>query len=101
MSNYPMPIDISSKPDLIRLVEEIKNSNQPRILKQDDEPVAMLMPMKTAADKHQTIEPFTFQSLRKIKGTLQEAGYPEAEITDMLEALSELPQYAGKNTASK
>jgi len=47
MSKHLTPIDISNIPDLIRLVEEVKTTNQPQILKQNSETVAMLMPMGT------------------------------------------------------
>jgi hypothetical protein len=48
MATHPVMIDISNNPDLVRLVEEVKNTKKPRILKQDSEPVAMLMPMEPA-----------------------------------------------------
>jgi hypothetical protein len=33
-------------------------------------------------------------SLEEIKASLLDAGYPDAEVNDMIEAMSELPQYA-------
>jgi hypothetical protein len=42
------PIDISKMPDLVRIVEDMKHTKEPRILKQGSAPVAMLMPMETA-----------------------------------------------------
>ncbi len=50
MAAHPTPIDISTIntiPDLLRLVEEVKTMKQPRILKRDNETVAMLMPVGT------------------------------------------------------
>ena len=38
---------ISTLPDLLRLVEEVKETKTPRILKRDSEPVALLMPVGT------------------------------------------------------
>ena len=35
-------------------------------------------------------------SLDEVKASLLEAGYPDTEVADMLEAMSELPQYAGR-----
>ena len=90
------PIDISNIPDLMQIVHEMQKSKQPRILQEDSTPVAMLIPMTTAADAHKTFDQFDFQPLEAIKASLQDAHYPEAEVNDMLEALSELPQYAGK-----
>ena len=42
------PIDISHLPDLLRLVEEVKTTKLPRMLKRDNETVAMLMPVGAA-----------------------------------------------------
>jgi hypothetical protein len=41
----PSPIDITSIPELVHLVEEMRASKQPRLLKQDRESVALLMPL--------------------------------------------------------
>jgi hypothetical protein len=39
------PIDITNIPALKRIVADMKRKQQPRLLKQDSEPVAMLWPM--------------------------------------------------------
>ena len=77
-------------PDLVRLVEEVKQAKEPRILEANNKPVAMLMPMG-----HSALEVFDYQPLSVLKKGFLDAGYAEAEVNDMLEALSELPQYAG------
>jgi hypothetical protein len=97
MSIHLTPLDISNLPDLVRLVEEMKHTKQPRILKQDSETVAMLMPMETATQRHKAIDSFDFKPLDEVKTSFLEAGYSEAEVNDMLEAMSELPQYAGQS----
>jgi hypothetical protein len=56
----------------------------------------MLVPMATATDRHKTIDAFDFKPLDEVKTSLLEAGYPDAEVKDMLEAMSELPHYAGR-----
>ena len=43
----PTPIDITNIPELRQLVEEMRASKQPRLLKQDRESVALLMPLGT------------------------------------------------------
>src|SRR5947208_3035916 len=95
MSRHLTPIDISNIPDLVRIVEEMKHTKEPRILKRGSSPVAMLMPMETATQRHKTIEPFDFKPLDEIKASFLAAGYTEAEVNDMIESMSELPQYAG------
>ena len=82
-------------PDLVRLVEDMKHTKEPRLLKQGSAPVAMLVPMATATELHKTIDQFDFKPLDEVKASLLEAGYPDAEVKDMIESMSELPQYAG------
>ena len=41
-------IDISHVPDLLRIVEEVADSGKPRLLRRDNEDVAILMPIKSA-----------------------------------------------------
>ncbi len=41
----PTPLDITNIPELRHLVEEMRASKQPRLLKQDRESVALLMPL--------------------------------------------------------
>ena len=43
----PTPLDITNIPELRHLVEEMRASKQPRLLKQDRESVALLMPLGT------------------------------------------------------
>ena len=43
----PTPIDITNIPALRHLVEEMRATKQPRLLKQDRESVALLMPLGT------------------------------------------------------
>jgi hypothetical protein len=97
MSRHLTPIDISKMPDLVRIVEDMKQSKEPRILKKGNAPVAMLMPMETAAARHKTIDAFDFKPLENVKAELLAAGYPDAEVQDMIDAMSELPQYAGQD----
>ena len=48
MTKHLTLIDIRSLPDLLRLAEEVKVTQTPRILKKADETVAILMPVGTA-----------------------------------------------------
>ena len=49
--NTSTPIDITNIPALRRIVAEMKSAKQPRLLKQDSETVAMLLPMGTALEQ--------------------------------------------------
>jgi hypothetical protein len=43
----PTPLDITNIPELVHLVKEMRAKKQPRLLKQDRESVALLMPLGT------------------------------------------------------
>jgi len=43
-------IDISNKADLLRLAEDVRQSNQPRVLRRDNEDIAVLVPMDHVAN---------------------------------------------------
>ncbi len=43
----PTPLDITNIPELRQLIAELRESKKPRLLKQDRESVAILMPLGT------------------------------------------------------
>ena len=52
MANECSSIDISHDPELLKLAEEVRTTNRPRILKRADEDIAVISPIRKAA-KHQ------------------------------------------------
>ncbi len=44
MTRQLEPIDISHLPDVVRLVDEVRSANAPRVLRRNNEDVAVLMP---------------------------------------------------------
>ena len=48
MSSHLTPLDISTSPELLRLVEEVATTKKPRELKRDNQTVAVLMPVAPA-----------------------------------------------------
>ena len=50
-------IDISNVPELLRLVEEVRKSEEPRILRRDSEDLAILTPVKPP--RRRAGKPFT------------------------------------------
>jgi len=46
MAKEPRHIDISSIPELQKLVREVRQTNEPSILREESEDVAMLAPLK-------------------------------------------------------
>jgi hypothetical protein len=48
---HPIPIDITTMPDLARIVEEVEATKKPRELRRENKPVAVIMPAKKAPAK--------------------------------------------------
>ena len=46
MAKELRPIDISNVPELLRLVEEVRKGEEPRVLRRDSEDLAILTPVK-------------------------------------------------------
>lgn len=44
MSKEIQPINVSDVPELLRIAEEVRASGRPRLLRRDDEDLAMLVP---------------------------------------------------------
>ncbi len=59
MASEPQPIDITDYPDLVRLVEEMQASQTPRVLRRDDEDVALLTPVKPKRKRSSRARPVT------------------------------------------
>jgi hypothetical protein len=47
----PKRIDVSRIPELLNLVQEVQSTNEPRILQQDSEDLALLTPNTPAAKR--------------------------------------------------
>jgi hypothetical protein len=59
MAKEPKRIDISSIPELLSIAHEVQRTNEPRILQQDSEDVAMLTPVKPVAKRSVRGKPVT------------------------------------------
>jgi hypothetical protein len=57
MAKELTPVDITNTPDLLRLAEEVRRSGKPRLLRRDDEDLAVLSP---APAKRRTQKPRTY-----------------------------------------
>ena len=51
MAKEPKRIDISRIPELLIIAQEVRSSNEPRILQQENEDVAMLTPITPVAKR--------------------------------------------------
>lgn len=52
MPGEARPIDISDAPELLRLAEEVRRTNGPRLLRRDGEDLAFVMPLPRSRSKH-------------------------------------------------
>ena len=52
-------IDISSVPELLSLVQEVRSTNEPRILQEESEDVALLSPIKPVTKRRARGKPTT------------------------------------------
>ncbi len=78
---HPLPIDITNMPDLVWIAEEVEASNQPRVLKRDNMPIAMLTPVKKKPSAKQ----------QAIAETLALAGlWSDLDLEEMLTALDHI-----------
>src|SRR4051794_22309582 len=59
MAKELTPVDITNTPDLLRLAEEVRRSGQPRLLRRENEDLAVLSPVATPA-KHRTRKAKTY-----------------------------------------
>ena len=55
----PKRIDISSMPELLHIVQEVRTTNEPAVLQQESEDVAMLTPIKPVAKRSLRGKPTT------------------------------------------
>lgn len=45
MAEHVHPIDVSDVPELLRLAEEVQRSKEPRVLRRDNEDLALVVPL--------------------------------------------------------
>ena len=55
----PQRIDISSLPELLKLVQEVRTTNEPAVLQQESEDLALLSPVRPASRSKTTAKPVT------------------------------------------
>jgi len=56
MSTYPTPIDMSSHPDLRRLAKEVKKTGRSYVLRESNQDIAVLTPVKRHTSQQKAIE---------------------------------------------
>jgi hypothetical protein len=59
MAKEPKRIDISSIPELLSMAQEVRSTNEPRILQQESEDLALLSPVRPKKRSQTTAQPVT------------------------------------------
>ena len=87
---HPLPIDITNMPDLVRIAEEVEASQQPRVLKRDNTPIALLTPVNK--------QPLRRTKQKAIEETLALAGAWKDLPSDQLEEELDRIRHSSKPT---
>ena len=80
-SEYPS-VDISNTPELLKLAEDVRKTNRPRVLRRADEDIAVIAPVKKTTKR----SPFQKKSKADIDAFLASAGGWKDVDTDRLKA---------------
>jgi hypothetical protein len=59
MASELTPIDVTDTTDLLRIAEEVRRSGQPRLLRREDEDLAVLMPAEQPKRRGSRTQPVT------------------------------------------
>ncbi len=88
--------------DLVRLVEEVKATKTPRILKRDQEPMAMLMPMGTAIQRSHPHKRniWTHYDPQRVRAALKQSAGALQEV-DREELLSDLASQRSQESSGR
>ena len=54
MAKELAPIDVTNAPDLLRLAEEVRRTGRPRLIRREDEDLAVLTPVAAPAKRRST-----------------------------------------------
>ena len=104
MSGNLTSIDINSMklPDLIRIVEEVKKTRTPRILKRESEPMAMLMPVGTAIQRSHPHKRsiWTHYDPKRVRAALQTSA-GALQGVDRPELLRDLAEQRGQESRGR
>ncbi len=64
----PKPVDIGDVPELLRIVEEMRDRNEPRLLRHNDEDVAILLPVKRFKGRRARRTSRSYEAFRSAAG---------------------------------
>ena len=86
MASELAPIDISSMPDLARLADEVRSTKKPRLLRRNNEDIALLVPATPARRRRaKTISPADDAAFLASAGSWNDVD-TDALLTDIYES---------------
>ena len=86
MANELAPIDISSMPDLARLADEVRSTKKPRVLRRNNEDIALLVPATPATRRRtKTVSPADDVAFLASAGSWKDVD-TDALLTDIYES---------------
>jgi hypothetical protein len=59
MAREMIPVDITHTPEVLRLAEEVRSSNTPRVLRRDGEEIAVLTPISSSRKRSRKRRTYT------------------------------------------
>jgi hypothetical protein len=65
-------IDVGDSPEIMRLVEEVRASNEPRLLRRDGEDLVIVLPAKQGRRSSRTKTPADYAAFRSAAGSWQD-----------------------------
>jgi hypothetical protein len=96
---YPS-VDISHDPELLKLAEEVRTTNRPRILKRADEDIAVIAPIRKAAkrqpDKRAAVSGIPHYTLEQVFGSVPTP--PHLQGMDIDEMIREAKEERAQRT---
>ena len=70
MAEHAKPFDITDYPDLLRLAEEVRQSQEPRVLRAGNQDLAVVMPLSPRPTRRRKIKsPADYDAFRSAAGS--------------------------------
>lgn len=88
MARELTPVDVTDSPDLLRLAEEVRRSGQPRLLRRENEDLAVLSPAPTQA-RRRTRQPRTYTRADDEAFLSSAGGWKDFDLEEFLKSNKE------------
>ena len=79
MNSNLTPLDISNRPDILKLAEEVQKTNTPRVLTRDQQSIAVVMPL-TPGDPHGQVDIWKGYDATRVREALAQSAGTLADV---------------------